>query len=416
MDKIVIRGQRSLNGKVVISGSKNAVLPIMVAALLTEGETTIRSVPNLMDTRTMMRLLRILGAKVDFKNGVMKINGGTVKNLEAPYELVKTMRASFYVLGPLLGRFGAVKVSLPGGCAWGPRPVDYHLKGMEALGATIELEGGYILARGKSLKGAEIEFDHSSVGATGNLLMAAVLADGITTIKNAALEPEITQLAEMLNTMGADITGLGTTTLRIAGVAQLSPVDITVIPDRIEAGTFLIAGAALGKIKLQNVHVNHLECILELLKKSGANISVSENSITIEQAEYLRAVDVSTDVFPCFPTDLQAQWIALMCIARGTSRVTDTVYHDRFAHILELNRLGARITLKENMATVQGQPGLNGAHVMSTDIRASAALIIGGLLAAGKTEVSRVYHLDRGYERIEKKLSAIGAEITRQQE
>ena len=413
VDKLVIHGKKPLKGTVEISGAKNAVLPMMTAALLTEGITTIHKVPDLRDTRTMIRLLEMVGAGVEFENGTLKIDGSTVNKLEAPYELVKTMRASFYVMGPLLGRFGEVKVSLPGGCAWGPRPVDFHLMGMEKLGANVTLEQGYVLAQGSTLKGANICFDFPSVGATGNVVMAAVLAKGTTVIERAAKEPDIVQLCEMLNKMGAKISGLNTSTLTINGVDELNPVEMTVIPDRIEAGTFLMAGAALGDITLNHAEPDHLKTVLDKLEEFGAHYTTEPGKINIKKADTVNAVDVTTEVYPGFPTDLQAQWMALMSITDGQSIVTDTVYHDRFTHIPELNRLGADISLHDNVATVQGTQSLKGAQVMSTDIRASASLILAGLMAEGQTDVSRIYHIDRGYEKIEEKFSSLGAEIYR---
>ncbi|MFL3026869.1 MAG: UDP-N-acetylglucosamine 1-carboxyvinyltransferase [Candidatus Neomarinimicrobiota bacterium] len=413
MDKFIINGGNPISGSVDISGAKNAVLPLMTAALLVDGETTINSVPDLRDTRTMIRLLKIIGAEVAFKNNSLAINASGVNNLEAPYDLVKTMRASFYVLGPLLARFGEVRVSLPGGCAWGPRPVDYHLKGLEKLGATISLESGYIMAKAKYLKGNKISFDFPSVGATGNILMASVLARGETRIENAAKEPEIVQLCEVLNKMGANIIGIGTDKITVHGVDKLHSVDIDVIPDRVEAGTYLIAGATMGDITLNNCNPKHLEDVIDKLKLSGANISSTENSLSIEKIELVEAVDVTTEVYPGFPTDLQAQWMAFMSIANGKSTIIDTVYHDRFTHIPELNRLGADIQLKDNKAIVNGVKKLTGAQVMSTDIRASAALILGAIMAEGKTEISRVYHIDRGYDSIEKKFQSLGADIKR---
>ena len=413
MDRLVVKGGRPLSGTVEISGAKNAVLPLMTAALMVNGETTLKRVPNLKDTRTMIRLLEIIGAGVSLESGEMKIDGSTVNNLEAPYDLVKTMRASFYVLGPLLARFGKVKVSLPGGCAWGPRPVDFHLKGLEKLGAKITLEGGYILAEADRLKGDKICFEFPSVGATGNIVMAGVLAKGETVIENAAREPEIVQLCDALNTMGANIDGISTDKIIIEGVEELQCADLDVIPDRIEAGTYLIAGAAMGEITLTYCNPNHLDVLIEKLIQTGAIIDTSENSISIKKANPINPVDVSTEVYPGFPTDLQAQWIALMAIASGSSVVTDTVYHDRFTHIPELNRLGANIELRDNIAKINGVDHLIGAQVMSTDIRASAALILGAIMARGKTDISRVYHIDRGYEFIEKKFQALGVDIVR---
>ena len=414
MDKILIEGQKLLSGSVMISGAKNAVLPIMTAALMAEGKSVITRVPDLRDTRTMIRLMEIVGATCSFKDDRLEIDGSTVNNPEAPYDLVKTMRASFYVLGPLLARFGVVKVSLPGGCAWGPRPVDFHLKGLEKLGAKITLESGYIIAEAKRLKGTDISFVFPSVGATGNIAMAAVTAEGTTIIENAAREPEIVQLCEYLNAMGACIGGIGTTRLTIDGVDELQPADIDVIPDRIETGTFLTAGALSGEITLKGVNPQHLDAVLLKLKEAGCGISTTSNSITISPAETIQAVDMTTAVYPGFPTDLQAQWVALMTLAAGSSMITDTVYHDRFSHVPELNRFGANIKVDNNTAFVRGVNELVGAPVMSTDIRASASLIVAGLAANGITEVSRVYHIDRGYEQIEEKFRVLGANIWRE--
>ena len=412
MDKIIIQGQNSLSGSVNISGAKNAVLPIMTAALMAEGESVISRVPDLRDTRTMIKLMEIVGAKCLMEGNCLKIDADSVNNPEAPYDLVKTMRASFYVLGPLLARFGTVKVSLPGGCAWGPRPVDFHLKGLEKLGAKVTLRSGYILAEAKKLKGANINFEFPSVGATGNIVMAAATADGITTIENAAREPEIVQLCDYLNKMGASISGIGTSKIIIEGVESLYPANIDVIPDRIEAGTFLMAGALMGKITLNEVNPEHLDAVLQKLKEVGALVKTTSNSVTIEPGD-LKPVDMQTAVYPGFATDLQAQWVALMSLADGSSMVTDTVYHDRFSHVPELNRFGANIKVDKNTAFIRGVKELVGAPVMSTDIRASAALIIAALAANGQTEVSRVYHIDRGYERIEEKFRKLGAEISR---
>ena len=414
MDKILIEGQKPLSGSVMISGAKNAVLPIITAALMAEGKSVLTRVPDLRDTRTMIRLMEIVGATCSFKDGRLEINSSTVNNPEAPYDLVKTMRASFYVLGPLLARFGVVKVSLPGGCAWGPRPVDFHLKGLEKLGAKITLESGYIIAEAKQLNGADISFEFPSVGATGNIAMAAVTAEGTTIIENAAREPEIVQLCEYLNAMGGCIGGIGTTRLIIDGVDELHPADIDVIPDRIETGTFLTAGALLGEITLNGVNPQHLDAVLLKLKEAGCNVSTTSNSVTIAPAETIQAVDMTTAVYPGFPTDLQAQWVALMSLAKGSSMITDTVYHDRFSHVPELNRFGANIKVDNNTAFVRGVDELVGAPVMSTDIRASASLIVAGLAAKGITEVSRVYHIDRGYEQIEEKFRSLGANIWRE--
>ena len=326
MDKLVVRGGNPLQGDVKISGAKNAVLPIMASSLLVDGITVIRNVPDLRDTKTFIKLLEILGAKCVLDGSTLSVDASDINSLEAPYDLVKTMRASFYVMGPLLGRFGETKVSLPGGCAWGPRPVDYHLKGFEKLGASIDLNQGYILARTDKLCGAEISFEIASVGATANILMAAVLADGATFINNAAVEPHIVQLCEVLIDMGAIIDGVGTHKLKIEGVSKLNPVEVQVIPDMIEAGTFLMAGATLGDIKLIDVDPSHLNIVLEKLDNVGCDLSLGDNSISIKQNNSILASDITTDVHPGFPTDLQAQWIALMSVADGTSVVTETIY------------------------------------------------------------------------------------------
>ena len=416
MDKLVVNGGRELRGRVQISGAKNAVLPIMASSLLVDGVTVIKNVPNLRDTRTFIALLSILGAKCNFENSTLTIDATNINSIEAPYDLVKTMRASFYVMGPLLGRFGETKVSLPGGCAWGPRPVDYHLKGFESLGAKIDLKQGYILAHSENLTGGSISFEIASVGATANILMAAVLANGKTSISNAAIEPHIVQLCDVLVEMGADISGIGTNELIIDGVEKLSPVEITVIPDMIEAGTFLMAGAMLGEIELENVDPSHLTIVLEKLESAGCDISVATSSIGIKRSGMINPVDIITDVHPGFPTDLQAQWIALMSVANGKSVVTESIYLDRFSHIPELVRLGANISLEKNVATIQGQKKLIGAQVMSTDIRASASLVIAALIAEGRSDISRIYHIDRGYENIEQKFRMLGADIHREKE
>ena len=414
MAKILINGGKTLSGEVKISGAKNAVLPIMSATLLCPGKFTIHNVPDLRDTRTMMQLLEITGAKTEYNNGSICIDSTGVNNPEAPYDLVKTMRASFYVLGPLISRFGKVEVSLPGGCAWGPRPVDYHLKGLEKLGAKLDLEGGNILAEAKELKGCDIHFEFPSVGATGNLAMASVRAKGTTRLYNCAKEPEITQLCEFLNSMGADIKGVGTDTLIISGVKELNQADITVIPDRIEAGTFLMAGALNGEIKVKNVIPLHLEKVTNKLIEAGCKIKIKDSSISISRPTKINSIDMTTAVYPGFPTDLQAQWVALMSLSENSAIVTDNVYHDRFSHIPELARLGANIKVEKNTAFIRGVNQLVGAPVMSTDIRASAALFIAALAAKGKTEISRVYHIDRGYEKIEQKFLNLGADIVRQ--
>ena len=417
MDKIIVDGGKQLNGKVKIGGAKNAVLPIMTACILAPGKYTITNVPDLRDTRTMSELLRRIGADVKYENNILQINTENCNSPEAPYELVKTMRASFYVLGPLLSRFGISKVSLPGGCAWGPRPVNYHIEALEKLGANIQLNNGYIIAKG-NLKGEEITFKNTSVGATGNTLMAAVKANGTTIINNAAIEPEISLLCNFLNKMGAEISGVGTKTLTIRGVTELKSVNLfKIIPDRIEAGTFLIATAMTGgSVELIDVNANHLKCVLDNLVVAGSEIDISDNNIKINSSKIVNSVSMVTAPYPGFPTDLQAQWMALMTISRGQSIITDEVYLDRFTHVAELNRLGANIRLNKNKAFINGVPFLKGAQLMSTDIRASASLIISALSAQGISEISRVYHIDRGYEKIENKFMKLGANIWRESE
>ncbi len=417
MDKFVIEGGKPLQGEVEISGSKNAALPIMAATLLAPGKYHIRNVPRLRDVRTMAHLLRIIGAKVDFENHSLLIDTTLADFPEAPYELVKTMRASIYVLGPLLARFKQAKVSLPGGCAWGPRPVDLHLKGMKKLGAGIELDGGYITAKTANLIGNHIYLDVASVGATGNIMMAAVLAEGETVIENAASEPEIVDLGHFLQQMGARIKGLGTKFIHIEGVPGLRPTDYEVIPDRIEASTFLVAGLITGgDITVTHCQPEHIIEVLEKLKETGARLEVEKDRIRVAGNGEIRPVNVTTAVYPGFPTDMQAQWIALMSLARGSSIVTDTIFTDRFTHVPELNRLGADIVLKNNSAFIRGVERLKGAPVMSTDLRASASLVLAALAAEGRSDVHRVYHIDRGYESIELKLQKLGARIERKDE
>lgn len=414
MYKFIIQGGKPLHGTVEISGSKNAALPIITACLLAPGSFTITNVPRLSDVRTIAHLMRIIGAKVEIDNHTLQVDTSHADFPEAPYELVKTMRASVYVLGPLLARFGRARVSLPGGCAWGPRPVDLHIKGMEKLGAAVALENGYINARAKRLKGEHIHLDISSVGATGNIMMAAVLAEGETIIENAAAEPEITNLGEFLQAMGAKISGLGSKSIKITGINKLNPVDFTIIPDRIEAGTYLIAGLITkGEITVSNCRPDHLQEILAKLADAGAQLSVEEDRIHLKSTASIKPTDVTTAVYPGYPTDMQAQWIALMALAKGSSVVTDTIYPDRFSHVPELQRLGADLERKNNSVFIRGVPALKGAPVMSTDLRASASLVLAALAAEGDSEISRVYHIDRGYETIEKKLQQLGANIVR---
>ena len=414
MDKFVINGGKPLNGTVKISGAKNSTLALMPAALLSSGVFHLGNTPVLRDVNTMAALLRTMGMRVDLNAHVLTLDTTGVDRYEAPYEHVKKMRASIYVLGPLLARYGRAKVSLPGGCAWGPRPVNLHIEAIRKLGADVDLKEGYIIAKADRLNGTRIHFDISSVGATGNTLMAAVLARGTTVIENAAIEPEITQLAEFLVAMGARINGAGTNRLEIEGVDTLHAADIETIPDRIEAGTFLVAGAlGRGTVTLTGVRPAHLTAVMAKLEDAGAHLTIGPDTVTLTAPGELRPVDVTANIYPGFPTDMQAQWTALMAVAHGTSVVTDSIYFDRFKHIPEMIRLGADIEVKDNAAIIRGTRRLTGAKVMSTDLRASASLILAGLVAEGVTEVLRVYHLDRGYEGIEKKIRALGADIER---
>ena len=416
MDYFEIEGKNQLFGDITVSGAKNAVLPLMAASILNDRPLTISNVPKLSDSITMGNLIKEMGGKVSFDQSNITINPKNLNTPYAPYKLVKTMRASFYVLGPLIAKFGEAKVSLPGGCAWGPRPVDFHIEGLKKLGVEITLEAGYVVAKAKKMIGNKIVFPKISVGATGNVLMAAVLAEGQTEIHNAAAEPEIQQLCLLLNEMGAKISGIGTNILIIEGVETLGGVNsIDVIPDRIEAGTFLIAVAATGgKVKLNNVEPKHMESVISLLRKSNIDIVENKDSIIVTSNGLdIKACDMETHEYPGFPTDLQAQWMLLMSLASGNSTIKENIYFDRFTHILELNRLGCDVHLKEGSATIKGDRSLIGANVMSTDIRASAALIIAALCAEGSTNISRVYHIDRGYDKIEEKLAKVGAKIAR---
>jgi UDP-N-acetylglucosamine 1-carboxyvinyltransferase len=414
MDKLCIVGGRPLEGSVRISGAKNAALPVMAATLLAPGVHRLRNVPRLRDTQTFARVLEVLGAKVSFEGNLLTVDTRGVNSVEAPYELVKTMRASIYVLGPLLARFGQARVSLPGGCAWGPRPVNLHLTGLQALGAALDIEHGYIVGRDVKLKGAVINFDVVSVGATAQLMMAAVLAQGTTVLENVALEPDVTVLGEVLVACGARIDGLGSRRLTIQGVNALRPIDTTIIPDRIEAATFAAAAAMTGgKIRLEGVVPDHFEAALRKLEEAGCALQRGADSVTVSGPARPQAVNVITQPFPGFPTDMQAQMIAVCALAGGTSVIEDTIYFDRFTHVPELARMGARIELKGNVAVVKGVDRLYGAQVMATDLRASASLVIAALAAEGETLIDRIYHLDRGYEALEKKLGALGAKIQR---
>jgi UDP-N-acetylglucosamine 1-carboxyvinyltransferase len=413
VDKIIIVGGEKLRGDVHISGAKNASLPVMVSALLAPGWSTFLNVPNLVDIKTIKKLLRNLGAKIEGE-GTVRINTENISNCEAPYDLVKTMRASVLVLGPLVARLGMARVSLPGGCAIGARPVNLHIKALQDLGAEVELKDGYVEAKARRLKGATIYFDIATVTGTENIMMAACLADGTTLLKNAAREPEVVNLADVLNGMGAKITGAGTDMIRIDGVEQMHPVEAAVIPDRIEAGTFMIAaGMTGGDVRIMGCEPVHVEALTQKLRDAGMEITPFDGGIRATAKKKIKSVDIKTLPYPGFPTDLQAQMMALMSVANGLSVITETVFENRFMHVSELMRMGADILIHGNSAMVKGIPKLKGAPVMATDLRASASLILAGLAAEGKTELSRVYHIDRGYQEIEKKFSAIGANIKR---
>jgi UDP-N-acetylglucosamine 1-carboxyvinyltransferase len=417
MDKFLIKGQKKLSGSIGVSTAKNATLPIMAATLLTEQPCVIRHVPLVHDVRTMMKLLQMLGKQATLDGDTLKLSDGKKLNPEAPYEIVKQMRASYYALGPLLARERRAKVSLPGGCAIGPRPVDLHIKGMKALGAEVEIEHGYIKARTKRLTGTEmlLEGSHgSSVGATANVMMAATLAKGRTVIRGAAVEPEIVDLAEFLNALGARITGAGTLTVTIDGVNELQGAEFQPIPDRIEAGTLALAGAVTrSSIELTNCRPEHMTALLEKLHETGCSFETGKSTLKINGGPEIRPVDIATAPYPGFPTDCQAQFMALLCLAAGRSVITEHIFEGRYLHALELARMGARIDIDGNRAIVQGVKRLSGAPVMASDIRASASLVLAGLAAEGETEISRIYHLDRGYVRLEEKLSRLGADVVR---
>ncbi|HEY0062603.1 MAG TPA: UDP-N-acetylglucosamine 1-carboxyvinyltransferase [Telluria sp.] len=415
MDQLKIIGGNRLDGDIVISGAKNAALPILCAGLLTAGDLELSNVPRLHDVKTMLKLLAKTGLKVDqVDQERVTLNGSAIDTLEAPYELVKTMRASILVLGPLLARFGEAKVSLPGGCAIGSRPVDQHIKGLQALGAEITIEGGYIYAKCKKLKGARIHTDMITVTGTENLLMAATLAEGETVLENAAREPEVTDLAHLLVKMGAKIEGIGTDRLVIQGVAELHGASHAVISDRIEAATFLCAVAATGgDILLKNTRTDIFDVALDKLRDIGVVLSAGPDSIRAQMSGRPKPVSFRTTEYPGFPTDMQAQFMAVNTIASGTSRVTETIFENRFMHVQEMNRLGASIQTEGNTAFIKGVDHLVGAPVMATDLRASASLVIAAMAARGETIIDRIYHLDRGYDRMEVKLSQVGANIVR---
>lgn len=418
MDKIIIKGGQPLKGKVKISGAKNAALPILFSSLLTDGLNEYTNVPQLQDIESTKNLLSSLGARIQSEKNKIQIDATGLNNYEASYDLVRKMRASILVLGPLVARLKKAKVSLPGGCAIGARPINLHLKGLAKLGARIELKGGFVEASTNGLKGAIIDFDIKTVTGTENLMMAASLAKGITILNNAAQEPEIIALADVLNKMGAQITGAGTNQIRIEGVPCLKPTAVKIIPDRIEAGTFIAAAALTrGNILINNCEPSHLTAVIEKLKQTGTKITVKDKSILVQGSNHIDSVDLKTMPYPGFPTDMQAQFMALMTIANGVSMITETIFENRFIHVSELRRLGADITISGNNAMVKGVKNLSGAPVMATDLRASASLILAGLVAQrGITEVRRIYHLDRGYDRLEVKFARLGADIKRVRE
>lgn len=414
MDKFIVNGPTRLKGAISVSGAKNAVLPIMAAALLARGKSVIENVPALRDVTGMMAMLDVLGAETKFENGTLSIDTTAAEGVDAPYELVRKMRASIYVLAPLLAFHGRARVSMPGGCAWGPRPIDLHLMAMEKLGADITLDHGYINATCKRLRGGEVAFPIRSVGATAQTMMAAALAKGTTVIRNAAQEPEITDLGQALAECGVSVAGLETPTLEITGIEAMKPIHHRVIPDRIETGTFAAAAAVTGgDVSITGCAPEHLDAVLATLRSCGARIETAGDTVRVRGPERLEPGHVVTQEYPGFPTDMQAQIIAVLCLADGVSTVKDTIYPDRFTHVPELRRFGADIRLDGNLAVIKGVKKLQGAPVMATDIRASSALILGAMAAEGTTEILRVYHIDRGYERIESRLRELGADIER---
>lgn len=415
MDKMLVTSGASLNGSVSVSGAKNAALPILFSTLLAEGEHTFDNVPLLKDIESTAELLQSLGCESQRDGHTFRVNVTKLKTFEAHYDLVRKMRASILCLGPILAKYGEAVVSLPGGCAIGTRPIDLHLDAMKALGAEIELKDGYVLAKCKKLQGATVLFEKTTVGGTENLMMAATLANGTTIIENAAKEPEIVDLGNYLNKMGAKITGHGTSVMKIEGVEKLTPARHSIMPDRIEAGTLMIAGAITkGNVLVEKCNPHDLEALINKMREAGFKIETTKDSVRVLPADKWEAVDITTAPHPLFATDLQAQFMALMTVANGTSVITETVFENRFMHVNELMRLGADITPKTQVAVVRGKPGgLSGAPVMATDLRASASLVLAGLVAKGETLVGRIYHLDRGYENLEGKLSSLGAKIKR---
>ena len=416
MEKLLIKGGKSLLGEIDCSGAKNAALPVIAASILSSDDITLKNLPYLQDITTMFELIGSMGADISLDEKMnFKLNTSNLSNLEARYELVKTMRASILVLGSMVAKYGYAKIALPGGCAIGTRPVNYHLNALEKLGAEISLNNGYIEAKAKKLIGASIEFEGVTVTGTENLMMAASLADGLTVLTNVAKEPEISDLADFLNSMGAKISGAGTDEIRIEGVEELNGTTFKIPADRIEAGTYLVAAAITnGKITIKKIDSARMGSIIETLQKAGAEVCLNENSISLDMTKNtIKPVDIVTAPFPGFPTDMQAQFTVLNCIGPGESSVTETIFENRFMHVQELNRMGTDITINGTTALINGVDSISGAQVMATDLRASASLILAGLIAKGETIVDRIYHIDRGYERIEEKLSNLGAEIIR---
>ena len=416
MEKLLIKGGKSLSGQIDCSGAKNAALPVIAASILSSDDITLKNLPYLQDITTMFELIGSMGADISLDEKMnFKLNTSNLSNLEARYELVKTMRASILVLGSMVAKYGYAKIALPGGCAIGSRPVNYHLKALEKLGAEISLNNGYIEAKAKKLTGANIEFEGVTVTGTENLMMAASLAEGLTTLTNVAKEPEISDLADFLNSMGAKISGAGTDEIRIEGVEELTGTTFKIPADRIEAGTYLVAAAITnGKITIKKIDPSRMGSIIETLQKAGAEVNLNEDSISLDMTkDAIKPVDIVTAPFPGFPTDMQAQFTVLNCIGPGESSVTETIFENRFMHVQELNRMGTDITINGTTALINGVDSISGAQVMATDLRASASLILAGLIAKGETIVDRIYHIDRGYERIEEKLSNLGAEIIR---
>jgi len=419
LDQLIIHGGKELNGEINISGAKNAALPILISSLLSDKPLNLKNVPDLYDIKTTFKLLGVLGVAIENTDSSVTLNAESITQYDAPYDLVKTMRASILVLGPLLTRFGKARVSLPGGCSIGSRPVDIHIKGLEAMGAKINLDQGYIDATtahlpNNKLIGCKIFMDQVTVTGTENLMMAAILAEGITILENAAKEPEVVDLGVCLNKMGAEIKGLGTNTIIVKGVSSLNTAEHTIIFDRIEAGTYLVAGVmAGGKIKCNNVEPDKMESIIQKLKETGAIVTQDKTSVTVSSKKNFNPVDIRTAPYPAFPTDMQAQFMALNVMANGVSEVTETIFENRFMHVQELIRMGADIDIRQNTAIIKGNAVLQGTNVMATDLRASASLVLAGLVAKGTTIIDRIYHLDRGYQDLEKKFNAIGAQIER---